>query len=559
MKNLVFVLLFMTSTFAQNLWQNEIQVQTAPNIPQINSFSNSKGIHIIYTYNGGVKYSLTQSNGILIKQDRIIENEGTGCSFANVVSNNTEVYAFYIKNNKINVAKSTDFGDTWNKNFSPYPLVNSNCNSLSAVLDYPNVHIVWSEKRNVLCNDAHYVRFTCSDNGYFNYYKCVSDIESAGGDLPSVTFSQDRINVCYINQLWFAKTRDMFKSDNNWQTSSQLVTDVMAGSMLRYQKVYSINNQLNAILKYDYIGGENPSYYFQHYVRSTNNVTWQFTGSNLYTNDNPIIISTITNNNRIHLIYWSNSENHYTHKYFENATWSNTVANMNFSAIYSLNSNYNDLYLVYYSGAKIYIRHYDDKPSAPQNLVLTNNGGHPRLTWPQNMDADVIQYKVYRNIGHAGWIFLTSTNLLNYDDPTITITTNPQTSALVEYKISAIDRSSSESLGYSNIVSCLTPGGEYKAKGQNQNVAISDYKLFQNYPNPFNPTSQISFSIPKSSLVQLRIYDVFGRDVQTLVDGFLSEGNHYYQFNGKNFASGVYFYTLKVGNYSATKKMILTK
>jgi len=57
----------------------------------------------------------------------------------------------------------------------------------------------------------------------------------------------------------------------------------------------------------------------------------------------------------------------------------------------------------------------------------------------------------------------------------------------------------------------------------------------------------------------LKIYDVFGREVKTLVAGFLPEGSHSYQFNAKNFTSGVYFYTLKAGNFTDTKKMILTK
>lgn len=87
----------------------------------------------------------------------------------------------------------------------------------------------------------------------------------------------------------------------------------------------------------------------------------------------------------------------------------------------------------------------------------------------------------------------------------------------------------------------------------------NDYLLFQNYPNPFNPVSQINFTIPKASHVQLKIYDVFGREVEILVNGFLQEGNHSCQFNRKNLASGVYFYTLKACDYIDTKKMILMK
>jgi hypothetical protein len=89
------------------------------------------------------------------------------------------------------------------------------------------------------------------------------------------------------------------------------------------------------------------------------------------------------------------------------------------------------------------------------------------------------------------------------------------------------------------------------------------FALDQNYPNPFNPTSRISFSIPKAALTQLKVYDAFGREVATLVNGLLQAGNHTYSFtaksSGKDLASGVYFYTLKSGSFTQTKKMILEK
>jgi hypothetical protein len=88
---------------------------------------------------------------------------------------------------------------------------------------------------------------------------------------------------------------------------------------------------------------------------------------------------------------------------------------------------------------------------------------------------------------------------------------------------------------------------------------INEYSLLQNYPNPFNPSSRITFSLPEASYTQLKVNDVFGRDVRTPVSEVLPEGTHNYEFNGKNLASGVYFYTLKAGNHISTKKMILSK
>jgi len=81
--------------------------------------------------------------------------------------------------------------------------------------------------------------------------------------------------------------------------------------------------------------------------------------------------------------------------------------------------------------------------------------------------------------------------------------------------------------------------------------------LAQNYPNPFNPTTTIRFQLAKSRRVVLNIYDVRGKKVTTLVDGFQDQGNHQIKFNATNLASGLYFYTLSVGDCVLTKKMIL--
>ncbi len=85
------------------------------------------------------------------------------------------------------------------------------------------------------------------------------------------------------------------------------------------------------------------------------------------------------------------------------------------------------------------------------------------------------------------------------------------------------------------------------------------FALDQNYPNPFNPTTEIRYQLPTSGLVTLRIYDVLGRRVETLVDRRESAGNHFVTFNGSTLASGVYFYKLDAGGESLERKMMLIK
>ena len=85
------------------------------------------------------------------------------------------------------------------------------------------------------------------------------------------------------------------------------------------------------------------------------------------------------------------------------------------------------------------------------------------------------------------------------------------------------------------------------------------YSLEQNYPNPFNPTTTIHFSLPQSAHVILKVFDVLGREVATLVDSELNAGEHSVQFNAERLSSGVYFYQLISGKYIQTKKMLISK
>jgi len=85
------------------------------------------------------------------------------------------------------------------------------------------------------------------------------------------------------------------------------------------------------------------------------------------------------------------------------------------------------------------------------------------------------------------------------------------------------------------------------------------YSLSQNYPNPFNPMCNVQFSMYKAGNVRLVVYDVQGREVQTLVNEKLSAGTYEVKFDGSKLNSGVYFYKMMTGNFTETKKMLLVK
>ena len=96
--------------------------------------------------------------------------------------------------------------------------------------------------------------------------------------------------------------------------------------------------------------------------------------------------------------------------------------------------------------------------------------------------------------------------------------------------------------------------------GVSNNAGVIDgYKLSQNYPNPFNPSTTINYTIPKSGLVSMKVFDISGREVATLINEVKSAGTYDFKFNASNLSSGVYFYRLQSGNFIETKKMFLLK
>lgn len=87
----------------------------------------------------------------------------------------------------------------------------------------------------------------------------------------------------------------------------------------------------------------------------------------------------------------------------------------------------------------------------------------------------------------------------------------------------------------------------------------SRLELYQNYPNPFNPSTQISFRVPEADVVQVHVYDMLGRQIETLMDQQVSAGAHTITFDATGFSSGMYLYTVTAGNQTLTGKMMLVK
>ncbi len=101
-------------------------------------------------------------------------------------------------------------------------------------------------------------------------------------------------------------------------------------------------------------------------------------------------------------------------------------------------------------------------------------------------------------------------------------------------------------------------GSAVGISGYNSEVP-SSYNLKQNYPNPFNPSTNIEFALPQSGNISLKVYDLSGKEVANLVDGFKSAGSYIVSFNASSLPSGAYFYRLTTANFSETRRMMLVK
>jgi hypothetical protein len=191
-------------------------------------------------------------------------------------------------------------------------------------------------------------------------------------------------------------------------------------------------------------------------------------------------------------------------------------------------------------------------------LILTNNGTHPKLVWVPNPNFNATSYRIYRAVSNNpvnplslnySLISSVSSSTFEYTDYAVTILPGYQ---YAYYYVVGYNGSSESSK--TNYVS--TPAEFHK---QLPVELLNEYTLLQNYPNPFNPSTKISYSIKEEGLVTLKVYDILGKEIATLVNENKPSGNYEAEFNASALPSGMYIYKLQAGNFTDVKKMLLLK
>jgi len=233
-------------------------------------------------------------------------------------------------------------------------------------------------------------------------------------------------------------------------------------------------------------------------------------------------------------------------------------------------------------------------PSKPMGLVVdyhleTENIMRPKLTWNHNKEPDMLdttnkkKYKIWRATSTGMSVVPTNYTLHNiveidsgtapsYIDTTIYAVGSGwpgignTAEYPVRYKIQAVDKYQDTSVRSDFDMGIgLIPNVGCPLCTEGPDSFISDteipreFKLYSNYPNPFNPSTNIKFDLPKDVQVSIKIYDIVGREVKTIVNEYKTAGRYSVTFSGFDFASGVYYYSIKAGEFEQVRKMILLK
>jgi len=235
---------------------------------------------------------------------------------------------------------------------------------------------------------------------------------------------------------------------------------------------------------------------------------------------------------------------------------------------------------------------YYTPPSKPMGIVADyylegENIMRPRITWNHNMEPDMLsdsltkRYKIWRAT-HANMAYVPVNYyliaVLDIDSGTVPeyIDTSiigygsawpgmgEQIEYPVRYKVQAIDKHQDSSVRSDfgsaiGLLNCTVCANEPRPYFNEQGDIPDEYSLDQNYPNPFNPVTRICYAIPVEGFVTLKIYDVLGKEVMTLVNEPKQAGYYDTEFSGSNLASGLYFYKLEAGSFVETKRMLLIK
>ena len=556
-KKIMVLFVLITSIMYPQSW-NDIKT-TNINVTNANAemFSNSFGNNvIIQNSNGSITYYLVNASTGLAGS--AITVESSGASLAQIAGEAEKVYVLYRKNNKIVGKYSVNSGSTW----IPIAELNVTPTSLDAVAYDGKIHIAYSSN-----NITYYYQyFNGSWTGLFN----VSN--SATGTNPRIEMltTQNKVYVVFNSSSGSAKSREL-TLPSTWASVQTLHSNV------NYSNVAGFGVDANYLYLYYSEVSEVPSWHNNLVVRKIQKSNYQTVSlSYEFYNPTDYLQTTTTVDNKVHTAFtWYGAtstgyesfplEPGLVHDFYNNGTRDaeNVEVNYNYEQYYNveISSTSNDLFILWKqaNSSIMKYRQYDAVPLAPQNLTVTkSSANHPLLSWTKNNEADLQNYKIYKySYAELGWQYYGSSTTNSFEDLNETYVTGGAVANehWVYYKVTAVDMHPYESPASNQIGARVKGAGLEKIAGSIPN----EYSLDQNYPNPFNPSTRISYSIKEEGLVKLKVYDILGKEIATLVNENKPAGNYEVDFNASQLPSGMYIYKIQSGQFSDVKKMLLTK
>jgi len=433
------------------------------------------------------------------------------------------------------------------------------------------VHVVWFDRR---------------DGNYEIYYKRSSnkgiswDIDlrltndTASSEFPSISVFNDNIYVVWRDKRtgnWEVYYKYSSNSGANWTTDLRLTNSL---PILHGPSIFAVNSNLHVIW-FDFRDGN----YEIYYKKSVNGgIDWgadvRLTNNSFNSWYPSISVSGLI----VHIVWFDdrdgNWEIYYKRSTNEGINWSSDIrltanaADSRDPSISVLGSIVNVVWDDYRNGSsEIYYKKSSDSGlNWDQDTRITNNPANSfepsttlsdstvHIVWNDDRDGNMEVY--YKKSVNSGINWEVDTRLTNGIGNSYYASLIHSDSVL--HIVWTDERDNNPEIYYKR-----NPTGNVVGF-TNFNAEIpNEFQLYQNYPNPFNPVTKIRFDIPvgtrHGAFVQIKVFDILGREVATLVNEQLKPGTYEVDFDGSNFTSGVYFYSLIATGFTETKRMVLIK
>ncbi len=586
---ILFAAAFTTTLLAQTpnwtgVKETNINVGSAVSV---DIFTNRDGNHIIVQESNSLKYYKMNLNGVA-GSPVTIENSAIVSPSISGDANN--IYIVYGIGNQVRVKRSTDGGVNWNlwTNFS----LATTASYMESVFSNENLHVTYLESGSVKYRYRHQL------GTIWNGPYVVSTGEN--GTLPRITASYGGSGKDSVYFVWQKAGTFQFNhrryevTTNSWSSVlfGHIVTDPYVNITSVWLSGFRITSS-TIIMYFTYAGTDlqgNYRSYFNWVWKDKNSNTYQGAGYPYLAMGGPVY-STTTFDGNSHTAYY----------YFQLAGGEgggqsevSTIRRSKQPSGYpddiiydyginppipdpmhiNLSSAGNEVHAIWKdnlgsnNGNNLRYKWDDQNPIAPQNPQLSANPGNNkiRISWTRNNEADISFYEVWRKVAELGGVWQnigTTTN--NYFVDNEYLYAPAAGDFTITYKVRAKDIGNK----YSDFSVGVTTRGEYIGKDVTE-VNMKEFRLNDNYPNPFNPSTKISWQSPVSGWQTLKVYDVLGNEVATLVDEFREAGNYEVEFQSsvgnRQLASGIYFYRIAIhsdkltaGSFTEVKKMILAK